>query len=468
MKKYEYLYRRIKRDIESGIIREGERLLSIREEALSSGLSVNTVLTAYNMLADEGVIRPRDRGGYYVCSGVLRLTGEGTGKHFSPHESFISTSRETGEHLDQLYERLLHIDSSFASAAPGLDILPSLQLNNGLSRHSRTWLNYGNPEGSYILRKRIALITQETDGITQPDDIVITNGATEAMSIVIQTLLSPGDKVALESPTYFNYFRQLSDYGIDIIEIPVKKNGIDLNILEDELKNNEIKMIITQPNVQNPTGIVMNDIDKERLVNLAEYHGSILVQDDVFGDLSFTGIRPGNLSSFSDYPGIILVSSYSKSVAPGLRIGWIRSPRYAGKFTETKLRISMDTSGLPQAILSSFLGTKEHRRNKLKMRNALKSRIDDHLSLLSDFLPEGSHINRPQGGCLLWISLPEDIDGIKLFEATAEKGLIITPGAIFSSSSYFNNYIRINTGFKLTEKRADALSILKDCRKLLK
>ena len=227
-------------------------------------------------------------------------------------------------------------------------------------------------------------------------------------------------------------------------------------------------MIIIQPNVQNPTGVIMNDADKERLINLAEHYGSFLVQDDVFGDLSFGMIRPVNLSAFSEYHGIILVSSYSKSIAPGLRIGWIRSPRYAGKFSETKLRISLDTSGLVQSILSRFLGTKEYRRNKLKMRNTLKNRIDDHLSLLSDFLPEGSHINRPRGGCLLWISLPEDIDGVKLFEATAEKGLIIAPGAIFSSSSFFNNYIRINTGFKLTEERAGALSILKDCRKLLK
>ena len=467
MKKYEYLYGKIKKEIESGIIREGERLLSIREEAFSSSLSVNTVISAYNMLADEGIIRPRDRGGYYVCSGALKLTGEEIGEPVSPNESFISTSRETGEHLDQLYERLLHIDSSFASAAPGLDILPSLQLNPGLSLNSRTWSNYGNPEGDYKLRKRIALINQEIDGSTAPDNIVITNGATEAMTIVIQTLLCPGDKVALESPTYFNYFRQLSDSGIDIIEIPVNKNGIDLNILEEELKKNKIKMIITQPNVQNPTGIVMSDIDKERLVKLAESYNSFLVQDDVFGDLSFAMVRPVNLSLFSDYPGIILVSSYSKSIAPGLRIGWIRSPRYAGKFTETKLRLSMDTSGIAQAVLSGFLGTREHRRSRIKMRNTLKSRIDDHLSLLSEFLPEGSHINRPQGGCLLWISLPKDIDGVKLFEAAAGNGLIMAPGAIFSSSSFFNNYIRINTGFKLTSKRIEALSILKNCRKLL-
>ena len=468
MKKYEQLYKRIRGEIESGILRDGEKLLSIREEARFSNLSINTVINAYEILMEEGLIKSLERGGFYVCKGVLEMIGGETVNPEHLSESYSSTARETGERLDQLYERLLHVDPSFASAAPGPDILPSKQLNYIASGLNRSWLEYNNPEGDYSLRKRITVVNREMDGPAAPDDIVITNGATEALTIVLKTLLKPGDKVALESPSYFNYFRQLSSMGISIVEIPAGKDGINHNILEDEIKKQKIRMIITQANVQNPTGITMNDSSKQELTAIAEKFGIFLVQDDVYGDLSFSPFRPKNLSYFSDYDGIIIISSCSKSIAPGLRVGWIRSPYYAKYFAEEKLCISMDTSHPAQSILTAYLGTKEHRRHLNMIRKVLEKRVDTHLRYLSEILPEGSVVRKPHGGCLLWIALPENIDAVKVFEKAAGKGLITAPGAIFTASRYFNNYIRLNTGFKLTDKRAEALSVLGDCKKLLK
>lgn len=460
MKKYEALVRRIQTDIESGILKEGERLLSLREEAAASTVSINTVLSAYNILLDEGLIRSRERGGYYVRTGALELTKEGIGRAVPPSRRYAAAARETGERLDQLYERLLHIDASFASAAPGLDLLPTAQLHEATAGLSRSWMEYNHPEGDYGLRKRITVTCRETDGPAAPDDIVITNGATEALAIVLRTLLQPEDTVALESPTYMNFFRQLAPLGVQLVEIPMGPDGMDLDILEEELGNRNIRMIIAQPNVQNPTGVTMSEDAKKRLVALAQKHDAFLVQDDVYGDLYFGPFRPRNLTFYSDDPRIILVSSCSKTISPGLRVGWIRSQAHAGIFTEEKLRSSMDTCRAAQAILGSFIGTSAHRRHTRTLRKGLNARIDEHIQRLSEILPQGSSVRRPSGGCLLWVTLPPHINATKVFEHSAGKGLIAAPGDLFSASRFFNNCIRLNAGRKLTKERSEALAVL--------
>lgn len=460
MKKYEVIVRRIQTDIESGILKEGERLLSVREEAVTSTVSINTVLTAYNILLDEGLIRSRERGGYYVRAGASDLTQEGIGKAAPRSPKYIAAARETGERLDQLYERLLHIDDSFASAAPGPDLLPSAQLHDITAGLSRSWMEYNHPEGDLSLRKRIAVTSRETDGPAAPNDIVITNGATEALAIVLRTLLRPDDKVALESPTYMNFFRQLAPLGVQLVEIPMGPNGMDLDILEEELLSRNIRMIIAQPNVQNPTGVTMNEDAKEKLVALAKKYDTFLVQDDVYGDLYFGPFRPRNLTFYSDDPRIILISSCSKTISPGLRVGWIRSRHHAGIFTEEKLRASMETCRAAQAILGAFIGTTAHRRHTRTIREGLKTRIDEHIQRLSEILPQGSNVRRPSGGCLIWISLPPHINATKVFELSAGKGLIAAPGDLFSASRFFNHCIRLNAGGKLTKERSNALAVL--------
>ncbi|MDC7219110.1 MAG: PLP-dependent aminotransferase family protein [Spirochaetales bacterium] len=458
MKKYEQLYRRIKSDIESGLMGEGEKLLSIREEARTSSLSVNTVITAYELLMDEGLIRSRERGAYRVCSGARGLTQ--TNRPRKSGHSRQTTAREAGERLDQLYERLLKVDPSFASAAPGLDILPGKELSRILSGLNPSWMNHHDPQGDAFLRERLELVNRDFNGPSTGEDMVVTNGATEGLSLILGQVLSPGDRVALESPVYFNFFQQLHTLGVKIVEIPMTEEGMDLDILEREIKKQPVKLILTQPNVQNPTGITMPENRRKALLALAEKNGIYLIQDDVFGDLSFSSLRPQNLSVLSDYPRLFQISSYSKSIAPGLRVGWIRSPRYAKELAEAKLRLSMESSRLAQAALASFIGTKEHRRHLLNIRKALADRVEDHLSLLSTVLPRGSYVRRPSGGCLLWVEYPREVNTTELFEKAASGGLIATPGIMFSSGNDYNNCLRLNTGHKLTEERRKKLELL--------
>jgi DNA-binding transcriptional MocR family regulator len=457
MKKYEALYRRIKEEIESGILKEGERLFSVREEAKASSLSINTVINAYELLTDEGLIRPRDRGGYYISAGANTLSQrENPSTHIIRH----SLAREAGERLEQQYERLLHLDPTFACASPDPEILSGTDLNRLAGTLGTSWVSHGEYQGDYQLRERLSLTNRNYDGPTKAEDLLITNGATEALSLILRTFLQGGDSIALESPVYFNYFRQLSSLGVNIVEIPMTPAGLDLNLLEKELQRRSIKMILCQPNVQNPTGITMTESYRQELLALAQKHNCFLVQDDVFGDLSFAPLRPRNLSSQSSYPKLIQLSSYSKSLAPGLRMGWIRSPRYAKELAEAKLRLTMESSRLTQALLVKYVGTKAHRRHLQKVTTLLKERNQEYLSLLSGILPQGSYIRPPSGGCLLWIEYPQNRDTNELFEKAAGEGLIATPGSMFTTGGDYNNCLRLNTGFKLTDERAKKLRLL--------
>jgi len=460
VKKYETLYERYKTRIASGTIKNGERLPSIREEAAASGLSINTVVGAYERLVDEGWARPRERSGYFA-RGRARLGPEAPAP-FPEH--FVSTARDAGERLDLIFERLTKEDSSFAVASPGTDLLPVDRLEAALGRLKRSWIEYSDPAGDAALRRRIALASEESDGAVDPRDIIITNGATEALSIVLQTILKPGDTVILEAPTYFNYFRQLAPLNVEIVEVPVGHDGMDLDILARELGARAVRAIIVQPNVQNPPGATMSDTAKARLVALAAAQDATLIQDDVYGDLFFGIHRPKNLSAFGDHPNQIFISSFSKSIAPGLRIGWIRSSGYAARFAEAKLCSSMDSCRAAQAALTNFVATKAHRRHLAALRAALEKRVDEHIEFLADILPNGCAIQRPSGGCLLWIRLPSGTDATATFEKSAGEGLIAAPGELFSSNPFFKNYLRINAGWKLTTERAQALSCL---RKLL-
>ena len=460
MKKYEVLYSRIREQIGDGVLTAGEKLPSVRDEANLSGVSINTVIKAYELLLDEGYIRSRERGGFFVRSGELSPDEDGIGTAGPDPEIWLARAKETGERLDQLYERLIHIDSSFACAAPDLDILPIRELKRIAGSLGSSWMEYGFVEGDLPLRRRIALDREDWDGQTVPEDIVVTNGATEGLSLILRALLEPGDRVILESPTYMNYFRQLAPFNVEICEIPVGDEGIDLNLLEAELRKGPVRMILVQPNVQNPTGITMPDTAKKNLIRLAERYGAFLVQDDVYGDLFFGAVRPRNLSSLSDNPLILQISSYSKSLSPGLRIGWIRSPHYSTRLTEEKLRLTMDSPRFSQAMLSEYIGSIAHRKHLKTIGRSLERRLEEHMQFLSKILPAGCFVRRPSGGCLLWISFPPGTDGVRLFERAAGKGLIAAPGALFSASSQYDNCLRLNAGMKLTEKRAQVLALI--------
>lgn len=219
-------------------------------------------------------------------------------------------------------------------------------------------------------------------------------------------------------------------------------------------------MIVAQPNVQNPTGALMPEEDKRRLVELAARGGAILLQDDAYGDLAFSARRPANLSALASYEGIVYISSFSKSLAPGLRVGWMHAPAFRRELVAMKGLASLSTSRPAQLALARYLAGKAFGRHLASLRAAFSAQLADYLDLLSDSLPEGSSFLPPAGGCLIWIALPEGCDSSRVFEEAAREGLYVAPGELFSANPYFRRHLRINFGYRLTESRRQELGRL--------
>jgi DNA-binding transcriptional MocR family regulator len=460
MKKYRALYERYRGLITGGVYGPGERLPSLRRVAETEGVGLNTARAAFGLLEGDGLAKSLARGGYYVRGRVGRVL---------PDYAAPADCREAeGLSASQKIEYLLAAGGAaagFALAEPDSSLLPVARLERLHASLSGSWIEYGAQVGEEELRRRITAVYHPYHGSLDSEDILITNGATEAICITMRALIGPGDEVVVESPTYYDYFRQLSAARARIVEVPVRGpspsgGGMDLDLLEARLKSHNVKMIIVQPNVQNPTGTIMGDGDKRRLVSLASSYGAILVQDDVYGDLAFSHERPANLSAFGDYGRIVHISSFSKCLAPGLRIGWICARELRAEISRAKSLCSLSTNRPAQRVLAAYLTGTTFRKQLAAMRAALERQLEDYLELLHDALPEGTAIMRPAGGCLLWIALPAGCDASRVFEAAAREGILCAPGELFSANPFFRGHLRINFGYRLSEsKRVELLRL---------
>ena len=454
MLKYRALYERYRDLIVGGAYGLGERLPSLRSVAETESVGLNTVRAAFQLLEGEGLARALPRGGYHVTYGAGRY------RVLSPYASPSDCREAEGLSASQKIEYLLSAGASasgFALAEPDASLLPLARLERLHASIPGSWIEYGDQAGEEELRRRITTVYHPYHGSLDAGDLLITNGATEAISLAIRALLERGDEVVVEAPTYYDYFRQLGAAGARIVEVPVRGHGMDLDLLESRLKSRKVKMIIAQPNVQNPTGTIMGDEDKRRLVALASRAEAILVQDDVYGDLAFSQERPANLSSFGDYERSVYISSFSKCLAPGLRIGWIRATSLREKLLMAKSLSSLATNRPAQRVIAAYLSGTAFRKHLAAMRAALERQLKDYIEVLSGNLPEEASLVRPAGGCLLWMALPRGCDSSLLFEAAAREGILFAPGELFSANPFFRSHLRINFGYRLTERKRSQL-----------
>ncbi len=454
MTKYRELYERYRSLIMSGLIVPGERLPSIRAAAGAEGVGLNTVKAAWDLLEGESLVVARERGGYFVRGNrAIPACPAAPAAHRVQGLSAF-------EKISYLQTRAGSDGADFSLALPDPDLLPLSRLAKLLAAGAERSLGYGDPCGEMDLRRRIASRYAAYHGELDPAEIVVTNGATEALSLAVAAVVRRGDRVLVESPAYFEFHRILAMAGAEIVEIPVRPGtGLDLDILESELESAPARAILVQPNVQNPTGASMSEADKRRLVDLASVHGATLIQDDVYGDLSFSSERGRNLSAFGARD-IVYLSSFSKTLSVGLRVGWLHVPGRARVFARLKAMRSLGTNVPAQRAIADFLEGRAFERHLAAMREALRLRLEDHLDFLEGALPSGASMASPGGGCLLWLALPPGSDASLLFERAAAEGILFSPGELFSANPFHRRFLRLNAGRRLDEPRRRELARL--------
>lgn len=443
---YEEVANRITYLIEEGTFRPGDRVPSIRSLSQQFGVSINTIKQAYAFLEDRRLIEARPQSGYFVRARLPEVPVDPQifKREISPTEvSLGDLSRMIMR--DTLNPDLLQLGIS----APGFESLPVEKLNRMISselrRRPAQSVEYAVPPGNLRLRIQIAKRMLLAGCALRPDEIVTTTGCMEAVFLALMVLCRPGDTVAVESPTFFNFLQLIEALGLKALEIPTSPtDGISLEALGYALEHNEIKACLIVTNFSNPLGCIVSDERKRGLVELLALHDVPLIEDDIHGDIAFTDERPSVARSYSRDGNVLLCSSFSKTVAPGYRVGWIAPGRYQDQIEALKMATSVASVSPTQMAVAEFLANGGYERHLRKLWRDSSSKMARMSEAIGTYFPEGTKVTRPRGGYCLWLEMPEGVDSLKLYADAVNEGITIAPGPLFSATGKFKNCIRLN------------------------
>jgi DNA-binding transcriptional MocR family regulator len=412
-------------------------------------VSMATVMQAYLALENKGYVESRPKSGFYVRA---RRGPEAS----VPRKSNPRMLPRRVERQD-LIDSILAVshESSIVSlgiANPSAELLPVKGLTRALrqvaSRYPLEAMQYCFERGGDDeLRKQIALRGADLGYSISPREILTTVGATEALAVALNTVARPGDVIAVESPTYFYILQLIERLGMLALEVRTHPDtGMDLGALRQALDSVPVKAVMSVANFSNPLGSLMPDTCKQQLVELLGERRIPLIEDDIYGDLYFGESRPRIAKCF-DREGLVLTcSSFSKTIAPGYRVGWLLPGRFGDEATKWKLAMSGVNAALPQLAIAEFLRTGNYDRHLRRLRKAYRDQVEQMRYAIASEFPDGTRITRPSGGFVLWIELPKPVDGTELFEKSLAEGVSVTPGVLFSSTDKYKNCIRISCG----------------------
>ena len=462
MKRYEKLADDIAELIRTGVIAPGEKVPSVRHASRTYGVSPSTVFQAYYLLEDRGLIQARPRSGYFVHALARRQLSE---PNISPYAS-SSVDVDVSELVFSVLGSLKDPEMvAFGSAFPSPDLFPLARLSRSLASSARDMkphsviadMTAGNPD----LRRQIALRYMVSGMLLPMDELVITNGAMEALNLCLQSVTQPGDLVAIESPAFYATLQVLERLQLKAVEIPVHpREGIDLESLADSLQRVPIKACWFMSSLQNPLGASMSDAKKKQLYALLKQHQVPMIEDDVYSELYFSAKPPRPVKSF-DTDGLVMhCGSFSKCLAPGYRVGWVAAGRFAEQVSRLKLMTTISPSVPAQAALADYLQHGGYDRHLRKLRHALESQQRAMLASAARHFPRETRVSRPNGGYFLWFEFPERVDSLQLFQHALAQGISLAPGPIFSANRQYRNCARLNYGHPWDDPSEQAMATL--------
>lgn len=443
---YEKLVRQVAQLIRQGTYRPGERIPSVRQMSQQQGVSISSVLQAYLMLENQGLIEARPQSGYYVrVSTNVKL----------PEPEVSSPSLDPSHvNLHDLVMRIMQDSynprlAQLGAAMPNLELLPTERMNRIMSTLARKadkrTHQYHFPPGLEELRVQIAQRAVNSGCRLSPSDILITSGGTEAIDLCLHAVCKPGDIVAIESPMYFGTLQIIEVHGLRALEIPTDpREGISLDALQFAIEHNPIKAVLTISNFSNPLGSCIPDDKKKDLVELLARYDIPLIDNDVSGEIYFTEKRPLVTKAFDQKGLVMLCSSFSKDISPSLRVGWVAPGRYRTAMEWLKFTLSAATATLPQRAIAEFLASGGYDHHLRRLRREYASNVARLYDAVTRTFPPGSRVTRPSGGYVLWVQLPESVDSLELYSLALQGGITLTPGYLFSPTNQFYNFIRLN------------------------
>lgn len=464
MKKFERLSNELAALIDRGILAPDTRLPSVRDLVRERGLSADTVYRAYHQLEGQGHIHARPRSGYFV-NGKIR-----------PRSSTANTTRPPGNLPDNscsdafvtsLYERLLDPNTAtFGASYPNANLYPYAALARSLAAAARTLkpnlFNSGLSNGHGQLLAQIAARYRTRGVAVEPHQIMITGGASEALALSLQSLTRPGDLVLIEDPCFYGSMHLLRRLQLRHALVPVDAvNGLDLDTLATLLQRHAPRACLLMTTLQHPTGTSLPSVKKRALVALLARHGIPLVEDDVYGELNFSQI-PSPPALAYDEAGLVLnCGSFSKSLAPGYRIGWVAAPAALIERIKTLRLTSSITPSIPvQAGLAHYLQRGVYDHHLRGLRRALELQQRQMLEQIHSYFPADCSLTPHAGGYYLWLRLPPGRNAWDIAQRALGEGISVMPGCVLSACSRFNDHLRLNYGHVLDERATKSLRTL--------
>lgn len=459
---YEQVADKVERLIRNGTLRAGDRIPSVRRASEQHGVSVTTAVQAYLELENRGLIEARPKSGFFVRALIQGRVGEP--RPSKPASAVTAVS--VGSLQSRLFEAARMPDVvPFGGAAPGAELLPFAKLNRILASVARKagarGVSYDLPPGAESLRREIVKRLLDAGSNFSPDEIITTSGGTEALMLCLRAVTQPGDVVAVESPSYFGVLHAIEELGLSAVEIPMHpRDGMDLDTLERVVKTQRVAACVAVPNFSNPLGSLMPDENKKRLVEILGRREVPLIEDDIFGEIYFGNHRPSVAQSFDQKGLVMLCSSFSKTLAPGYRVGWVAPGRWLAKVKTLKLASTLATATLPELAIAEFLATGGYDHYLRSIRRIYAEQVERMSAAIAAAFPPGIKITRPRGGFVLWIELPRNVDALKLDDMALAKKISIAPGPMFSAKKGFRNFIRISCGHPWSARIEEAVGTL--------
>jgi len=458
-----YLYRQvidlISDNIDTGTLRSGDRLPSLRKMSQSAGVSIPTVRQAYIELERQRRIESRPQSGFYVRP----LSGNDIVAP-APSSRGVPVCLDCRSLMERVYDGINHPDLvplGIANPCMARPAAKSLHraMKRVMARAEERSIGYSSTQGEPALRRQIAYHYLDTVGAqVEPDHITITNGGQEALLLSLQAVAKASDVIAVETPTYHGLLELIDSLGMLAVEVETcPEEGVTLSELRRTLEEHDVKACMFSTTLGNPLGVTMPEHDRRRLVEILEEFDTVLIEDDVYGDLRFDGVRPVPAQFLGNSERIITCGSFSKTAAPGYRIGWVVTEHYIDSIARLKRAFSCSSGLLQQLTLADFLASGDYNRHLKTLRPILKRNADRMIALVAENFPEETRTSRPVGASVLWLELPGNVDAIQLFDEAIKAGISIAPGQIFSPSNRYSNFLRLSYGHPWTEKTEAAI-----------
>lgn len=458
--KYEIFTKVFEKNIREGLFQPGHKLPSVRELKNQYKTSISTILNGYEQLVMLGLVESIPKSGYYVSTqpGLPFDKSKGTPSPVVRDPLFEYSLAQTTA------VKSVKKSAAFNVTAPGDLLIPQKLILRTMQQVIRekgaSLLRYYPSNGSAALRSSIVKRAAYYQTRLRPEELIITDGALQALYIALATVCASGDIVAIESPCVFSILEVVRMLNLKVIEIPVDPgNGFDIAVLQRACLSNVIKAVLITPNFHNPTGTLLADEQKKALLAVIQRHGIPLIENDIYGDLNFTGQRPATLGSFDESGLVMTYSSYAKTLAPGIRLGWLSPGKFMERAEQIKFSLGSTVSPVYQETVQRLMENNSYERHVRAFRMQLGKNAYFAANLLKASFPEGTSIWNPSGGYSIWVKMPEHTDMNYFYSQCEKVGVKFTPGYTFSLSNRFSYYFRLIFAGKYTPEKAEAIKL---------